>query len=210
MKIISFAGQMASGKTTIANYIVSKFNFWNRIAFGDGVKQIFMKGFDLNGAFINEHKRENNPPTGFQKTVRQALQFIGDGFREIKSDVWIEKLFRTAEGRCIMAECPNHGFVLDDVRYFNEAKAIKQKCPSAINVLIWRPGHENDDPHPSESQLKPVIEMGKELGWDGPIVQEPDNLYDFDYFFINDSPDLESLYTKIDKSLEHFLGYLNE
>lgn len=199
MKIISFAGQMASGKTTIANYLASKSHAWHRLAFGDAVKQIFMKGFDLDVEFINDHKREKQPPEGFQKNVRQALQFIGDGFREIKSDVWIEKLFKTVQSREIGGFT---GFLIDDVRYFDEARAIKKRYSNAINVLIQRPGFENDDPHPSESQIKLMVDLVKETYKHGPIIQEsPSNYHDFDFFFINDALDLDGLYDKIDRTL---------
>ena len=77
---VGVGGQMQNGKDTIADYLHDVFS-WERNAFAAGVKKVFCDTFGVDEAFIEKWKVIPEPPTGFLKTVRQSLQFIGDGFR---------------------------------------------------------------------------------------------------------------------------------
>jgi len=204
-KLIAFAGQLQNGKDTAADYLAKELE-WGRESFARGVKQVFMDNFTGNPEFIEEWKRKNEIPVGFNKTVRQSLQWIGDGFRGIQTDVWVNKFFDRIRAY------QNIGFVLSDERYVSEAQEIK-KC-SGMNILLYRPGFENDDPHPSESELKPLIDWCKENLYDSPIPFDredmPEDLKYFDFFLVNDGT-IEDLYDKIDKLLIPYVeNYFND
>lgn len=232
MKIIGVAGQLASGKDTLADYLVEKLNKnkgikpecsfcnfqnqdgwlfceqckssledvkkWQRLGFANAVKNIFANAFGVTREFIEEWKRKDEAPPGFNSNVRKGLQYIGDGFRQIKSDIWIETAFRGTDD-----------IIISDVRYVNEAKAIKER--GGITILLWRPGFENNDPNPSESQIKPYVEYcanycqeGKFL-WSTLCDDKPnDGLEYFDFFLKNDG-DKEVLQNKVDTLLMPFL-----
>ncbi len=145
MGLVGFAGQMASGKTTAARALAAARGQSVR-SFAAGVRDVFGGAFGFDQGFIEANKRSQKPPAGFSKTIREALQVIGDGFRQIRADVWIEKAFR---------DMPPGGVVFDDVRYLSEARAIKSQGGQV--VLLWRPGFEPQDQHPSESQLLPIL-----------------------------------------------------
>jgi hypothetical protein len=206
MQVIGVAGQLAQGKDQLADYLAKRLNerqhndhvkLWNRIGFAHAVKKVFMDTFDVSWDFIEEWKRKSEPPPGFDLPIRQCLQFIGDGFRKMKSNIWIEVGLRT-----------DKNIIISDVRYMNEAKAIREK--GGLTVLMWRKGWENEDPNPSESQIKPTVDWFVQSGMEGDVrVELPgetpcaagvSNPGLFDFFFRNEGT-IEDLYRKVDEIL---------
>ncbi len=190
-KVICFSGQKNNGKDSAADYLAKRLNglwsggIWHRVAFGDGVKRVFMRVWGVSRAWLEEWKRKDNPPPGFEQTVRQALMFIGDGFRQIQPTIWIDKLYK---------DNSSGNLVISDGRYDTELVSAKER--DGMTILVWRPGHENDIKHNSESQLVPHLEKLKKYK-SGP-VNDPD--IPFDWFLINDGS-MSSLCHKIDSQL---------
>ena len=143
MKIIGVAGQMRAGKDTISDYLTTIIGF-ERASFAANVKRVFCETFGVNLEFVEKWKVIPEVPPCFSSTVRQGLQQIGDGFRKIKGDIWVELVFRVL----------NKNIVISDGRYINELERIRKE--KGLNILVWRPGYENNDPNGSEAQLKPV------------------------------------------------------
>jgi len=172
MKVICVCGQLASAKDTVSDYLADKLNeradrpMWHRIGFAHAVKQVFMDTFDTDWDFIEKWKRRDEIPEGFQMPIRKALQFIGDGFRQIKADIWIETALRNARFTRPGAAC-HDAKVISDGRYINEMKAVKEH--GGINILLWRKNFENDDPNPSESQIKPIVDWFVKSGLEGDV-----------------------------------------
>lgn len=192
MKVIGIAGQMAVAKDTVANYLVQKLgNDWSRDAFANAVKRVYCETFNKDMDFIEKWKRISEPPPGMLMSVRQSLQFIGDGFRKMQSDIWIDIQFRKTNSR-----------IISDLRYINELKAVKKH--GGINILMYRPGFLNNDPNPSESQIKPVIECFIKNGKEGVLNLNydmgDDDFVEIDIFLINDG-NLEDLYKKVDNMI---------
>jgi hypothetical protein len=184
MKIIAAFGQLMAGKDTFCDFLAANLNKhasdstkWGRNAFANAVKDLFCTSFDVNREFIENWKRNPEPPPGMLMPVRQGLQMIGDGFRKIKPDIWIDIALRKTEKQ-----------ILSDGRYINEAKAVREK--KGLNILIYREGYINDDPNPSESQIRPVIEFCKNNMQAGVIKHSaypnaPEELRYFDVFLEN-------------------------
>lgn len=149
-KYIGVAGQMQAGKDTLADYLYLKINEnkwkWRRNSIAFGVKKAFCDYFNVDLDFIEKWKVIPEPPPGFEMPVRQSLQFIGDGFRKIKPDVWLKPIFEN--------EIDNQ--IISDVRYINEFVRFKQA--GGINILIYRPDKLNDDPNESESQIRVYLD----------------------------------------------------
>jgi hypothetical protein len=203
MKIIAAFSQLAGGKDSSCDYLVKKLNEeaiekWQRIGFAYAVKKVFMDTFEVSWEFIEEWKRKEEVPEGFNMPIRKCLQFIGDGFRQIQSNIWIKLVLRN-----------KFPIVISDGRYINEARIIKES--GGINFLIYRPGFENDDPNPSESQIKSVVQWCANQGEEGEIKKfknynsAPEEVKLFDWFLKNDG-DLSCLYSKIDEMLIPFVN----
>lgn len=204
MNHIVFSGQLANGKDQCADIVANILNStegqptWRRSAFAGAVKDIYAHAFGVDRDFIEKHKRESEPPPGYLQTVRKALQFIGDGFRQIRADVWIELALRDSSP-----------VIISDGRYFNEARAAKKR--GGINVIVWRPGFENDDPNRSESEILIAVKWCLATGQNGLIkyVAETDcpeviREGTYDYFFRNDVS-LDELPGKVNRELIPFL-----
>lgn len=219
MEVIGVAAQLANGKDVLCDYLVGKLNDrllgngnwnflpqnqreiqpWKRGAFANAVKEVYETSFGVNREFTEAWKRNPEPPPGMLMNVRKSLQFIGDGFRQIKSDIWIDIALRDE----------NKKLIISDSRYINEAKAVKAK--GGLMIILYRPGFLNDDPNPSESQLRPLVEWCINNLDEGPIRNRkfmpkdmPEILSYYDYFLVNDGS-IDDLYNKIDNKLIPFI-----
>jgi len=188
--IIGVAGQQRQGKDVASDHIAQVIGL-NRGAFATGVKQVFCEYFGVDMEFVERWKVVDEPPPGFLVSVRKALQFIGDGFRSIKDDVWIERFFR---------DHPQN-VVISDVRYRNELSSVRDR--GGLNILIYRPGFMNNDPNGSEAQIRPFVEHFINAGVEGRVHSDGDfGLIDF--FLVNDGV-IGDLYSKIDDLVLPFL-----
>ena len=147
--IIGLSGYAQSGKDTVANILVSKYEF-ERVAFADAIRSILWEmnpivkdsGFTLQGV-INAY--------GWDKAkvmfpeIRRLLQELGVSSRNtLGEDVWVIAVLRKASDK-------NKNYVISDVRFENEAAIIKQ-----MNGYLWRvkrPNVEAVNNHISESEL---------------------------------------------------------
>lgn len=208
MKVIGFSGQMRAGKDTAADYLAKRLaergEQWQRTAFAKQVKRVYADSFDRDYDFIEEWKVKPECPEGFTMPVRQALQFIGDGFRKIRPTIWIDLAFRGKEPR-----------ILSDVRYENEFIRVHEE--GGMNILVGRPEMLNDDPNASEAQIKPYVVWALEnMPGSGPIFLPemldhfgaPPKMRFFHYFVRNDGT-LDQLYERIDDMIEKYLSYFN-
>lgn len=190
MSLFCVSGQMRSGKNAVGEYISSQLGI-ETASFAKPVKEIFCNTFGVDLEFLENWKVKNTPPPGFQKTVRQSLQFIGDGFRSINPNVWVEYAFS------------NNSFNIcyTDGRYINELEYVKKN--KGINILLYRPSYENNDSNESEAQIKRLVDWFLHNSKEGDVRElNKHNLIPgcdlIDFFIINDS-DLKSLYHKINK-----------
>jgi len=206
MKIVCAFSQLGMGKDTVCDYLAEVLNkrqksgYWDRAAFANPVKEVYQNAFGVDRVFIEKWKRTNDSPPGMSMSVRKGLQFIGDGFREIKSNIWIEIALKEKDKQLIIS----------DGRYTsNEAKAVD--FLGGINVLLYRPGYLNDDPNQSEAQVRPLLDWClKNIKTDGPIKYDPDrtdiprHLEFFDYYLVNNGT-IKQLYDKVENLLLPFV-----
>lgn len=194
---ICVAGQMRSGKNVVGDYICSRLGF-TQASFASPVKDIFCRAFGKDLDFVEAWKVRQEPPPGFQKPVRQSLQFIGDGFRSIHPEVWVDYAFSNNP--------PKSCFT--DGRYINELAKVRSK--GGLNILLWRPDYENNDSNESEAQIKRIVDWfvayGRRHSVGGVVSgavrvvahDAPMGCEFVDFFVVNDG-DLPSLYKKIDE-----------
>lgn len=189
---IGLAGQLGCGKDTAADYLCDRLNLtgdyghWIRKGFAHAVKKVFMDTFQVDWEFVEKWKRIPEPPPGFQKNIRDSLIFIGDGFRQIQPNIWIELAFRDLR----------YHQIISDVRYLNEVRKINSEA--GLNILMWRPGHENNLQNDSEQQLMPFVNALRELDPIPEGLLDPELDIPFDMFIINNGT-VEDLYAKMDE-----------
>ena len=107
---IGICGQMCSGKTTIANYIISQDNSYYITSFAKKLKEIAKDLFNMEGK------------------NRKLLIDIGKKMRDIDEDVWANYTIK---------ECQNYeNVIIDDIRYLNDFNKLKDDNWYLIKLVI--------------------------------------------------------------------------
>lgn len=139
-KIIAICGLKGSGKDTVGDYIVKKYNGWEKKSFAGKLKDItsILFGWDrtmLAGETSDARKQREEPCEFWSKKLgkpfspRQALQFIGtELFRnQFLPSIWVDCLERE-----LLTTDKN--IVITDVRFQNEIEMIKSLGGTIIRV----------------------------------------------------------------------------
>lgn len=176
--LIGIAGRKFHGKDTIADYFINEHKY-KKIAYADKLKTVCSILFGFTHEQLYGDKKEINDEI-WNITPRRAMQFLGTELirkqmhkliPDIGEEFWIKCLINHIK------QHPETKFVVCDVRFPNEAQAIKDN--GGIIIKVFRPGIPEDE-HESESLFESIKE---------------------DYLVINDS-DKESLYSKIKDIIE--------
>jgi hypothetical protein len=142
MNIIGIAGLAGSGKDTVADTLVREHGFC-RIALADPMKRFCQQMFGFTVAqLFGESANRNAVDPRWDVSPRTVLQQLGTEWgRAMHPDLWIEKALATAERvlvcgdgyaqdvGLIPAGWPDVepiGVVIPDVRFENEAAAIRE------------------------------------------------------------------------------------
>jgi len=156
---IAFSGKMQVGKTTSADYLVHKYGFI-KLSFAGKLKEI------AKDLWPEQFECGQKP--------RKLLQDLGMKMREIDQDVWVKYLVR------IVRSLPKESnIVIDDLRFMNEYKALKNEGFFVVLVLRDVPPSPFGN-HPSEKEVE----------------QMP-----YDALLLNTGT-LDRLYEKLDKIME--------
>lgn len=194
MNLIGVASQAQHGKDTLANYLGQVLNktmgraHWKRDAFANNVKRIYCETFNKDMDFVEKWKVIPEPPPGMDMTVRKSLQFIGDGFRQIQGDIWIDLMFRKDEPK-----------IISDIRYINELKSVKVR--GGYTILVARADKLNDDPNGSEAQIRPLVTYALGLN-----DVRPEGMDFVDAVILNNGS-VEELYAQADNLVPVLLNY---
>jgi len=156
---IAFSGKMQVGKTTSADYLVQRYGFI-KLSFAGKLKEI------AKDLWPEQFECDQKP--------RKLLQDLGMKMREIDQDVWVNYVLR------IVRSLPKESnIVIDDLRFMNEYKALKNEGFVVVLVLRDVPPSPFGN-HPSEKEVE----------------QMP-----YDMLVLNTGT-LDRLYEKLDKIME--------
>lgn len=149
-KIIGIAGKKFSGKDTLGNFFVDKYEY-EQIAYADPLKEIG-KLFGFTHEQLYGSKKEELDDF-WKVSPRKFLQFVGtDLFRNNSNTIspnmgpntWTNIVKKKIQDN------PNKCFVVTDVRFPNEAELVKEL--GGIIIKLNRHSIHNDD-HASESLI---------------------------------------------------------
>lgn len=175
--IIGISGKIGSGKDTLANFIIKNNTTYHKKAYAEKLKLItsILTGVALEDVYTQEGKNVYMPNWGM--TVGEFQQKLGtEGMRKgVHEDGWVISLF--SDYNFI------YNWVITDVRFLNEAEAIKKHKGILIRIIgdpaKIRENSTRDLLHSSETSL--------------------DNYNEWDYIYNNKSTleDLETFAIKV-------------
>jgi len=149
--IIGLTGFAQSGKDTVAKILIEKYDF-QRVAFADPIRELLYEmnpkitlGYDIHSTLQLLVDQEGWDTAKQNPEVRSMLQNLGVGARKVFSEnFWVQQAMRRVHFE--------ENWVITDVRFENEAKAIKKYD----NSQIWRIKRNGVGPingHVSEREL---------------------------------------------------------
>jgi len=183
ISLIGIAGYARAGKDTMAGYLEMRYGF-KKVAFADPIREALIR---LNPYILVQHPENGQKARmplelavfsfgwealkSLSPDVRPLLQRMGSevGREMLNKDIWVNRLFLENVGE--------RKLVISDVRYQNEAEAIRNRGGE-----VWLVERKNGHPangHESENDLRG---------------------YEFDRTFIN-SKDEDFLFDQIDMAL---------
>lgn len=152
--VIGLVGQKGVGKSAVADMLVDE--GFRTTAFAEMLKEVALwisprvggEPWPIGQLALDEKKRTN-------PEVRRFLQDLGSLIRRYDSDYWIREVIDTLDVFAREAERGGnvYDYVVSDVRYLNEAEALREE--GAVLIRIEAPKPEAGvgyDPHASETE----------------------------------------------------------
>ena len=151
MVILGLVGYAGAGKDTAADALPD----FERVAFADPLRTAAGALFGLDMPVPPERKTEPGP-TGV--SYRRGLQVLGtDVVRDQFSTLFPELRWPSEEHWIHLLKArldPAKDYIVTDVRFLNEAQAIKAWGGTIVIIRGRKPG--SDDPHPSETGVQEI------------------------------------------------------
>lgn len=153
--LIGITGQKFSGKSTVAK-MLSEMLGYKVVSFADKLKDITcvlsgctreqLENYDFKECeLVPNHLKPYCGNAEFP-TYRAFLQHFGsEVMRGINDSIWID---------CTLDNCGENA-IISDVRFPNEAKAIKEQ--GGIIIRVEREGLQSSDTHSSETAMKQIV-----------------------------------------------------
>lgn len=131
-KILGLTGAAGAGKNTVAD-ILFRHGFTN-FGFADPVYRAVASVLGVSPDLLRDRAAKERPIEWLGKSPRELLQTLGTewGRNTIRDDIWIQIAMRQVE-KVLAYQKGQGGVILTDVRFTNEAAAIK-----AAGGTIWK------------------------------------------------------------------------
>jgi len=148
-EVIGLTGYAQSGKDTLASILVEKYGY-RRVAFADKIRDFLYVINPMVGCSPTGYLQDLVDLVGWDKAkqepqVRRLLQDIGVGARKLFGDqFWV--------AQALMSISSSEKIVITDVRFINEAKAIKKYDGGQV-WRVKRSGVSAVNSHISETEM---------------------------------------------------------
>lgn len=139
VRVTALAGRMRSGKSTIAQHLIDKHGY-EKASFAQPLKD------DIHDMGFPQWAIDQKPDW-----MRKLMQSYGQARRALDTRHWVDRLVMELHGAAANGE---NAIVIDDLRYENEAQALRNLDPYLFRVELVRvfrigdPGdvvHGNDE-----------------------------------------------------------------
>jgi len=142
--IIGLAGGKGCGKSSVARIMERKFGY-EIMSFASPIKDM-LRAMGLRDAELNDPVLKEITLDEYGKSPREIMQLLGTEFARnmLSEDIWVTAMKRRIS--------PGMKVVIDDVRFENEARFIRDTGGSVVEVRRTRLD-ENADTHVSEAGI---------------------------------------------------------
>lgn len=147
MPILGISGKRGAGKTALANYLVKRDGFI-KISFAEELKRLSKTLFPFTDAdFTNIKLKEANFKT-YEWSPRDFMRHFGDLMRFHDKNYWVNlTISKCADARKY--------YVVDDLRFINEAEALRAKGAKLIRVNRF----ESNNPYGNNLDITSETEL---------------------------------------------------
>lgn len=155
--ILGICGRAGSGKSSVARYLVKEYGA-QKLSFAEPLKRMAIDiwGFSEAQVFGEAQVKEAVDPR-WHISPLEAMQKLGEAARMwLWPTVWIDKAFENADRE------PARLYVIDDVRYRNEAAALVKRGSYLIRLHCTDSISKDKGCHPSEHEVDLI---SKECIW---------------------------------------------
>jgi len=142
--IIGLSGGKGCGKSSVARILERKYGY-EILSFATPIKEM-LKAMGLRDAELNDPVLKEIKLDEYGKSPREIMQLLGTEFGRvmIADDIWVTAMKRKIQ--------PGTKVVIDDVRFENEARFIRDSGGSVLEVKRTKLD-ENSDTHISEAGI---------------------------------------------------------
>lgn len=142
--LVGLCGAAGSGKSTIADALRTRHGF-KVVSFADPLYEAVSLITGVDVCRLKDRAFKESPLPGIGKSPRHLLQTLGTewGRQMVSPDIWVS---------AAMARVESYGTVIADVRFDNEADAIRSRGGKVLYVVRpgWRCLGEGEARHSSE------------------------------------------------------------
>lgn len=149
MVLIGISGRRGVGKTSAADHLVSKHKF-TKLSFADDLRSLAKQMFPFTDVDFNSVGRKEKPWRTYEWSPRDFMLHLGEFCRYHDKDYWVKR----ALVRCVN---PEGNYVFDDVRFNNEADAIKKLGGRILRVERY----EKHNPYGKDLDIPSETELDK-------------------------------------------------
>lgn len=152
--IIGITGKAGSGKDTFANYLMTYFIKKKKVYtikhFATPLKECSAILLGIPSYELNKEEIKDYVLNDYNITIREFMQILGtEIIRKINRDIFVDTLFRRNKGI--------NNIIIPDVRFVNEAKAIKEKKGIIIKVIKKDQQYSKIHEHESEIEMEEIL-----------------------------------------------------
>lgn len=158
---IAFSGKMGVGKTTAANLLNNQYKY-TKISFAGDLRDVAKVFFDFQDMDFKHPDRKGSPFKSrlrdkiYSWTPRDFLIGLGGFARYYEPDYWLNAVLDHIK------ENPKPHYALDDLRFKNEADALKK----AGFILIRVNRYEKENPYGPAQDIPSETDLDDYTGFD--------------------------------------------
>jgi dephospho-CoA kinase len=132
LRSVAIVGQMASGKTTLAERLIKDYGY-TRVSFAERMRFIASQVYGAGGSINKVADYEVTRATGEIERIsgRQLLQELGQSVKSLDLDIWVKWLRRDIYA----GEYGDGPYVIDDCRFPFEADFLRDQMKFVIVKL---------------------------------------------------------------------------